>query len=304
MGLQPLNEVNSNGRTRVSDFISTSVDDVDALIKLMTKYTPKDYWFVTIGYINNVDLKVTVNPTKELEDYGRSLGDENIDNILDSPGWKAGKMKHPHAERDIKGVTHPSTIYKMKTYTCQWLSREVRNDMKADNDADLYAAYKKHGLDPANIPMNDKRGLGWNPLADWQYSPFEEHEKTKTKRYVIYRKANCFKDSPSQYFINVNNNIKELTKDQVNFYLSISNNEKTTIAKNLAAIEDESVRNEIASIQNLYEFKGMDLKKITFLNCTCVDNGENVRLTYINKNAVPDGIEPGKFEKYILDEFI
>lgn len=298
MDLEPIKEFDTTDRTSMSEFMSEETDNVDTLIKMMSKYTPKDYWLVSIGYINNLDMAATANTSKEVEDYGRGLGDDYINSIIDSDEWKSGKMKHPHAERQVKGEKIPATIYIMKTYTCQWLSPEARNKMKADKDAQLMGSFQKYNLPPHEVDPNDRRGADWDPIEG---TPFDKHKNTGTKRYVMYRKSKCYADTKPIYFINKGGKIEEISKEKADFFIKLGPRKKS-IPKYIAAIEDEQIRQEILGIENMYEFKNLDLQKIPFLNCACVVDGKNVRLTYINKNAGPTGVNPGEFKQFIERE--
>lgn len=306
MSLGVINEFNIGDRTGMSEFMSEEADSPDTLIKLMSKYTPKNGWLVTIGYLNNTKILVTVDPTKDLEDKGRAFGDEYIDSIVNSDEWKSGKMKHPHAERTINGEKIYSTIFKLKTYTCQWLNPDARNAMKATRDADTMNAYTTAGVPPIEINPNDPRGGGWENIEN---TPFDLHKGTPEKpgtgnvRFAMYRKANCYKDSPSIFFIKKGDSIEELSKEKVDFFYEISKTDNSKKpSKRLAAIEDEQLRKKLWSIESLYEFKDLNLNKIPFLNCTCEIDGKNVRLTYINRNSAPDGINPGDFKQFIEKE--
>lgn len=297
MGLNDVNEFDISNRTNVSEFMSEETDNVGTLIKMMSKYTPEDYWMVSVGYLNNTNIPVTVKPSKELEDVGKSFNDEYINSIIGSEDWKSGKMKHPHAAKTVKGEKIPSTIYKLKTFTCQWLSNEARNKMKADKDSQIMAIYKNKGLTPPEIDIDDKRGSGWESIEG---TPFSKHINTGTERFVIYRKTNCYKDTPAKYFIRINNTIEELPKEKADFFFKISQTDNTTkMPTRIAMIEDEEMRKEIFNIENMYEFKNIDLSKIPFLNCSCVVDGKTVKLTYVNRNVAPDGVNPGEFAEFI-----
>jgi hypothetical protein len=300
MGLDSIEEFDTSGRTSMSEFMSEETDNVDTLIKMMSKYTPEDYWMISVGYVNNTNIPVTVKPSKELEDLGTSFKDEYIDSLIGSDEWKSGKMKHPHAAKTVKGEKIPSTIYKMKTYTCQWLSKDARNKMKSDRDSKVMSAYTKRGLEPPEIDVDDKRGAGWE---DVEGTPFSKHGNTGTQKFVMYRKTNCYKDTASTYFIKINDKIEELGQDKANFYFKMSQTDNSVkMPARMAAIEDEEMRKELFDIENMYEYKNIDLSKIPFLNCTCVVDGKGVRLTYVNKNATPDGLNPGDFRSFIEKE--
>jgi len=300
MGLTSIDEFDTSGRMSMGEFMSEETDNVDTLIKMMSKYTPEDYWMVSVGYLNNSDIPVKVKPSKELEDLGASFKDEYIDSLIGSDEWKSGEMKHPHAGKQVKNEKIPSTIYKLKTYTCQWLSPDARNKMKADRDSKIMGAYTSRGMNPPEINVNDPRGSGWEGIEG---TPFDQHANTKNKRFVIYRKTKCYKDSPSKYFINLNGKVEELSREKANFFLKMSqsNNDKK-MTRNIAAIEDEKIRQEIYDITNMYEFMNLNLEKIPFLNCSAIIDGKTVRLTYVNKNAVPDGLNPGDFKSFIEKE--
>jgi hypothetical protein len=288
-------------RVSAAEVTQSNTDNVDTLFKLMSKYTPKDYWFVTVGYLNNVNPNVKVQPSKELEDLGIKTQSDYIKGLIDSDDWKSGKMKHPLASRTVNKEKIPSTIYKMKTFACQWLSEKARNTMKADRDSRIMATYKKYDLEPPTVDLDDKRGLGWTNISD---TPFDKHDVTGTQRFVIYRKKNCYTDSPSTYFIKMGETIKKITPTEVDFFLRMSNTDNSTKMSNrLQQIENEKLREELFAIENLYDFKNINLEKIPFLTCTCVIDGKPVKISYINKNAAPDGVSPGDFAEFI-QEFI
>lgn len=300
MHLPIINEFNAGDRTHMSEFMSEEADSVGTLLNLMSKYTPKDYWLVTVGYLSNSHVPVTVTPSKELEDMGKSLGDDYVNSLIGSDEWKSGKMKHPHAARTVKGEKQPSTIYKLKTYTCQWLSKDARNKMKSAKDSDTLAAYKNAGVAPIEVDIDDKRGSGWAPMAD---TPFDSHEGTGTQRFVMYRKAGCYRDSPSTFFIKVGDSIQEISKEKADFLFKMAQTDNgVKMPKRLSDIENETLRNQLWAIESLYEFKNFDLNHIPFLNCTCEVNGKPVKLTYINKNAAPLGVNAGDFKSFIEKE--
>lgn len=295
-------DIDISGRMSMGEFLRRETDNVDTLIEMMSKYTPKDYWLVRVGYINNTNINVKVKPSDEIEAMGRGLGDDFITSLLDSPDYQSGKLKHPFAEKTVNKEKIPSSIYKLKTYTCQWLSPETRKQMKAQKDFDVMSMYQKHGIEPPEVDLDDKRGLGWEPIDD---TPFDQHINTGNRRFVMYRKRGCYTDAPSLYFIKYpEGNIERLDRDKVNFYFKLSqtNNNGITMPQKLAQLEDQELAKKILSIENLYEFKNILLDKITFLNCTAETERGNVKLSYVNKNVVPDGVEPGSFRQFIEDE--
>lgn len=294
-----LNE-GTDDRISAAELVQSTTDNVDTLLKLMSKYQPKDYWYVTVGYLNNVnDMAVTVNPSKDLEDLALSTDNEYIKGLVSSDEWKSGKMKHPHARKTVKKEKIPSTIYKMKTLGCQWLSQKARNKMKADKDSEIMAAYKKRGLPPIKVKNDDKHGLDWENIPG---TPFDKHIKTKTKRFVVYRKANCYADSPSVYFIKIGDTIQKISDKEMYFFMKMSSKDtEEKMPKRLMDIEDVELRNEVYAIENLYEFKNLDLEKIPLINCSCVVDGKPVKISYINKNSAPDGVNPGDFANFIQD---
>lgn len=295
-------DIDISGRMSMGEFLRRETDNVPALIEMMSKYTPKDYWLVRVGYLNNTKINVKVKPSDEIEAMGRGLGDDYITSLLDSPEYKSGKMRHPFAAKTINKQDVPSSIYKLKTYTCQWLSPETRRQMKSAKDFDIMTTYQEYGVEPPEVDLGDKRGLGWSPIEG---TPFDKHQETGTQRFVMYRKRGCYTDSPSSYFIKYpDGNIERLSRDKVDFYFKLSqtNNNGLTMPQRLAQMEDQELAQKLLNIENLYEFKSINLEKITFINCTADVGGSNVKLTYVNRNAVPDGVEPGSFRQFIEDE--
>jgi len=300
MNLPTVNEFDTGDRTHMSEFMSEGIDSVETLLTMMSKYTPKDHWLVTVGYLSNSNVPVRVKTSPELEDAGKALGDDYVNSLMGSEEWKSGKMKHPHAARTVKGEKQPSTIYKLKTYTCQWLSKDARNKIKTQKDSDTLAAYKDAGVEPIEIATDDKRGSGWSPVEG---TPFDSHEVTGTQRFVMYRKAGCYRDTPSIYFLKIGDEIQKISTDKASFLFKMSQaNSGVKMPRRLESIEDEALRDKLWGIESLYEFKNFDLKKIPFLNCTCEVNGENIKLTYVNKNAAPNGVSEGDFKSFIEGE--
>ena len=46
--------------------------------------------------------------------------------------------------------------------------------------------------------------------------------------------------------------------------------------------------------------KNLDLEKISYIRCSMKIDGGNKKFSYLNKNVVPDGLEPGDFKSFIL----
>lgn len=301
MNLPILTEEEYRERMSMSQAIDQETDNVDTLLKMMSKYTPDDYWMVSIGYLSNADLPVTVTPTPELEQMAKNMNDEYLLSLVTSDEWKSGKMKHPHAAKTVKGEKQPSTMYRLKRYSTQWMSKDARNKIKADKDAATMSAYHSRGLNPPEIDPNDKRGSGWSSVEG---TPFDKHDKTGTYRYAMYRKVGAFKDSKSTYFLKKNDEIVELSPQQTDFLFKMSKKANSNnMPKRLLDIQDEELRQELYDIENMYEFKNLDLNKIPFLYCTAKIDGKPVKLEYVNKKATPSGVNPGDFET-IIDNFI
>lgn len=307
MGLPLLTEDEANGRISMAQSVGRVTSDVDTLLQWITLYQPDDYWTSSIGYISNSDPNRTVNPDPEIERLAGEMDDDYFKSMINNPEYSAGKMKHPHAKYQEKGVKYPSTMYKLKSFTVQWLSNEARNELKAKKDAEVTNIYKKYGISPeeGSVDPWDKRGSGWEDLPG---TPFQKHVGNEEKpgtgniRYAEYRKVGGLKDGVSVYFIKKGNDIIELTNQQVDFLFKLGPKAKSGIPKRLMQIQDEKARNEIFELENQYEFKNLNLDKMAFIYCSGKDrNGETLKFEYINTNAAPEGVNPGEFKSFIED---
>ena len=68
----------------MSEFFGDVTDSVDVLLKMFSKYQPNNSWFMTVGYVNNADLSVTVkNADMEwLENIARKLNNPAFTNMI------------------------------------------------------------------------------------------------------------------------------------------------------------------------------------------------------------------------------
>jgi hypothetical protein len=195
------NEISESDRISMSEFFGDVTDNVDTLLKMFSKYQPNNTWFMSVGYVNNVDLSVTIkNETMpELEDIARKLGNPAFTNMVDSEEWsnardsfgkqKVKNFKNPFAPKTVQGEKIPSKVYSSKSFTIQW--GNMRS--KADKDADVKSVYDKYGIDwqqGGEVDTDDWRGRGWEPMDG---TPFSQHKDTKTKRLAIYAKKESVK---------------------------------------------------------------------------------------------------------------
>ena len=296
-------ELNEVERTSMSEFFGDVTDNVETLLKMFSKYQPNNSWFMTVGYVNNADLSVTVKNENmpSLEDIARKLNNPAFTNMISSDDWSknkgAGKnFKSPFAAKTEGGVKIPSKVYTTKSFTIQW--GNMKN--KADKDAEVKSAYDKHGLqwpDGGEIDANDKRGSGWEQIPG---TPFSQHQDTGTKRLAIYAKKVGVKKGETKYFLNYQGDIAQLTPEEVNFVFSLSpKSYDAKMPKRLLDIENQEAAQEIFALENAYEFKSLDLSKISYIRCTMQIDGENKKFSYLNKNVAPAGLNPGEFAEFI-----
>jgi hypothetical protein len=296
-------ELNEVERTSMSEFFGDVTDNVETLLKMFSKYQPNNSWFMTVGYVNNADLSVTVKneDMQGLEDIAIKLNNPAFTNMISSEDWAknkgAGKnFKSPFAAKTEGGVKIPSKVYTTKSFTIQW--GNIKN--KADKDAEVKSAYDKHGLqwpDGGEIDTNDKRGSGWEEVMG---TPFQQHQGTETKRLAIYAKKVGVKKGETKYFLNYQGDIAELTPEEVNFVFSLSpKSYSAKMPKRLLDIENQEAAQEIFALENAYEFKSLDLSKISYIRCTMQIDGQNKKFSYLNKNVAPAGLNPGEFAEFI-----
>jgi len=290
-------------RTSMAEFFGDVTDNVEVLLKMFSKYQPNNSWFMTVGYVNNVGLTVTVKNEnmEELEAIARKLGNPEFTNMVDSEDWVSAKssgknFKNPYAPKTEKGVKIPSRVYSSKSFTIQW--GNIKN--KSDKDAAVKTAYDKHGIawpDGGEIDVNDKRGSGWEPI---QGTPFSQHQGTQTKRLALYGKKEAIKNGPSKYFLNVGTDIAQLTPEEANFIFSLSpKSYETKMPKRLLDLENQEAAQEIFALENTYDFKSLDLEKISFIRCSMQVDGENKKFSYLNRNVAPDGLNAGDLANLI-----
>ena len=297
------NELNEADRISMSEFFGDVTDNVDVLLKMFSKYQPNRSWFMTVGYVNGVDLSVTIKneDMAKLEDAARKLNNPAFTEMVDSAEWNLSKtggknFKSPFAGKTEKGVKLPSKVYSSKSFTIQWGNMIS----KSDRDAAVKAVYDKHGekwTDGGEIDANDKRGSGWEPIPG---TPFAQHQNTNTKRLAIYGKKESIKSGKTKYILNFNGEVGELTEEEANFIFSLSpKSYETKMPKRLMDMENQEAAREIFAVENLYDFKNLDLSKISFIRCAMEVDGENKKFSYLNKNVAPAGLNAGDLAKFI-----
>jgi hypothetical protein len=293
----------SEERISMAEFLGETTDNPETLLKMFSKYQPNESWFMTVGYTNNVKTNVTIKneDMSTLEDIARKLGNRAFTDMVNSEEWKTAKdsgktFKNPFAARTVKGESIPSKIYSIKSFTIQW--GNIKN--KADKDADVKKAYDKYGIewsDGGKIDPNDPRGQGWENIEG---TPFQQHQNTGTKRLAIYNKREGVKKGKTKYFLNYQDDIAELTPDEVNYIFSLApTSTETKMPKRLLDMENQEAAQEIFAIENAYEFKNLNLEKITYIQCSMKVGDKNLKFSYVNKNAAPDGLNSGEFAQFI-----
>lgn len=302
-GLITENNLIESERTSMGEFLGDTTDNVDTLLKMFSKYQPNNSWFMTVGYANNVDLSVTIKNESmpELEDIARKLGNPAFTEMVNSADWSGAKgsgknVKSPFAGRTEKGVKIPSKVYSSKSFTIQW--GNIRN--KSDRDAEIKKAYDKHNIpwpEGGEIDVNDRRGSGWESMPG---TPFQQHQNTQTKRLALYGKKEAVKNGTTKYFLNIGNDIAQLTPEETNFIFSLSpKSYESKMPKRLLDMENQEAAQEIFDLENTYDFKSLDLDKITFIRCSMEVDGANIKFSYFNKNIAPAGLNAGQLAQFI-----
>jgi hypothetical protein len=302
-GLINENTINEAERISMAEFFGDMTNNVDTLLKMFSKYTPNDTWFMNVGYVNNVDLNVTIKneDMDQLEIIARKLNNPVFNNMVSSAEWSNAKasgknFKNPYASRTEKGVKVPSKIYSSKSFMVQW--GNIRT--KSDKDAELRKVYDKYGLEwpeGGEIDTQDKRGSGWDPI---QGTPFSQHQTTGTKRLVIYSKKENVKVGKTKYYLSFEGDIAELTPEETSFIFSLSpKSYEAKMPKRLLDLENQEAAQEIFAMENVYDFKNLDLSKISYIKCSMNVDGENKKFSYVNTNVAPEGLSAGEFAQFI-----
>jgi hypothetical protein len=292
-------------RISMSEFFGDTTDDVDTLIKMFSKYQPNQSWFMTVGYVNNVKISVKVKneDLERIETMVRELNSPIFNHMISSLDFHTAKQtnkpyRNPYAERLQKGVVIPSKVYSIKNFTIQW--GNIRN--KSEKDAALKNVYDKYGIewsDGGEIDINDKKGRGWEPIIG---TPFSQHKDTGTKKFAIFGKKENIKSGRTKFLLNFEGEIKELTPEEQNFLFNVldTTSRETKMPKRLLDMENKEAAKEIFNIENIFQMKNLDLEKISYIRCSMKIDGGNKKFSYLNKNVVPDGLEPGDFKSFIL----
>jgi hypothetical protein len=291
-------------RTSMSEFFGDVTDNVDTLLKMFSKYKPNNSWFMTVGYVNNVNISVRIKNEElaKIEEMARQLNSPIFNHMIDSVDFSTAKEKgklynNPYAKRTQKGVEIPSRVYSTKNFTIQW--GNIRS--KSDKDAAVKSVYDKHGVEwpeGGEIDVNDKRGRGWEQIPG---TPFAQHQDTGTKRLAIYGKKESIKSGRSKFFLNFEGEVKELTPEETNFLFNVldTTSRESKMPYRLLSMENQEAAQEIFAVEELYSFKNLDLDKISYIRCAMQVDGENKKFSYLNKNVVPAGLTPGAFAEII-----
>jgi hypothetical protein len=322
-------ELNEVERTSMSEFLGDITDNVDTLLKFFSKYKPNNSWFMTVGYVNNVgSLPVNINPENlaQFEEIAKNIDSPTLkrylDSMIGSEEWSSVKNKYavdqeraarglktksagksnytnPYAGRKYKDsetkeeITIPSKVYSTKSFTIQWNNIKT----KADRDSEITAIRAKHGIngDEGAISTDDIRGRGYERIP---MTPFKQHQGTKNYMIDFYAKGGV-KSHKSKFFINFEGDITELTPEDANFIFANSKSSDKSMPKRLADMANQEAAREIWNMESMYEFKNFNLENIMYINCTVTIDGKNKKITYINRKAVPSGLNPGEFSEFI-----
>jgi len=302
-GLITENVIEEADRMSMAEFFGDVTNNVDTLLKMFSKYRPNDTWFMNVGYVNNVDLSVTIKNEDmgRLEAIARKLNNPVFTNMISSEEWSsvkdAGKnFKSPFAPRTQGGVKIPSKVYSSKSFMVQW--GNIRT--KADKDAEMKKVYDKYGLEwpeGGEIDTQDKRGRGWDPIMG---TPFSQHKDTGTKKLVIYSKKENVNVGKTKYYLSFEGDIAELTPEETSFIFSLApKSYEAKMPKRLLDMENQEAAQEIFALENVYDFKNLDLEKISYIKCSMNIDGENKKFSYVNTNVAPEGLNAGEFAQFI-----
>jgi hypothetical protein len=302
-GLITENVIEEADRMSMAEFFGDVTNNVDTLLKMFSKYRPNDTWFMNVGYVNNVDLSVTIKNEDmgRLEAIARKLNNPVFTNMISSEEWSsvkdAGKnFKSPFAPRTQGGVKIPSKVYSSKSFMVQW--GNIRT--KADKDAEMKKVYDKYGLEwpeGGEIDTQDKRGRGWDPIMG---TPFSQHKDTGTKKLVIYSKKENVNVGKTKYYLSFEGDIAELTPEETSFIFSLApKSYEAKMPKRLLDMENQEAAQEIFALENVYDFKNLDLEKISYIKCSMNIDGENKKFSYVNTDVAPEGLNAGEFAQFI-----
>jgi len=291
-------------RMSMSEFFGDVTDNVDTLLKMFSKYKPNNSWFMTVGYVNNVNISVRIKNEElaKVDAMARQLNSPIFNHMVDSLEFSTAKEKgklynNPYAPRTQKGEVIPSKVYSTKNFTIQW--GNIRS--KSDKDAAVKSVYDKYGIEwpeGGEIDVNDKRGSGWEAIPN---TPFAQHKETGTKKLSIFGKKENIKSGKSKFFINFEGEIKELTPEEQNFLFNVldTTSRESKMPYRLLSMENQEAAQEIFAVENIYQMKNLDLEKISYIRCSMNVDGQNVKFSYLNKNVVPDGLTAGEFAQII-----
>ncbi len=315
----------------MSEFFGETTDNVDTLLKMFSKYQPTQGWFMTVGYVNNVGthrLPANIKPESiaEFEEIAQKLDNPTLKRYIESmtgdEEWTRVKDKYavdqdraarglkskspgkstytnPYAGRSYKDketketIKVPAKIYSTKNFTIQWNNVKT----KSDRDAEITSVRDKYGLggEEGAIPNDDWRGQGYERVPG---TPFKQHQGTGNSMIDFYAKGGV-KSSKSKFFINFDGDITELTPEETDFIFVNTIPKEKVMPKRLASMENQEAAQEIFAMENAYEFKNFKLENISYIICSMDIEGENKKVSYINRNAVPGGLNPGEFAEFI-----
>ena len=316
-------------RVSMSEFFGDVTDNVDTLLKMFSKYKPNNSWFMTVGYVNNVSsLPVNINPENlaEFEEIATKLDNPKLkrylDSMIGSEEWSSVKNKYavdqerasrglktkspgksnytnPYAGRTYKDaetneqITIPSKVYSTKSFTIQWNNIKT----KAARDSEITTIRAKYGIgdEEGAIPTDDMRGRGYERIP---MTPFKQHQGTKNTMIDFYAKGGV-KSHKSKFFINFEGDIAELTPEEANFIFANTKSREKVMPKRLADMANQEAARDIWDMESLYEFKNFNLDNIFYINCTMNIDGDNKKFSYINRNAIPSGLNSGEFSEFI-----
>jgi hypothetical protein len=91
-----------------------------------------------------------------------------------------------------------------------------------------------------------------------------------------------------------------MSEQETNFVFTLSpKSYEAKMPKRLLDMENQEAAREIYTVENMYDFKSLDLEKISFIRCSMEVDGQNKKFSYLNKNVAPPGLKSGDFSQFI-----
>jgi len=165
-------ELNEEGRTSMSEFFGETTDNVDTLLKMFSKYQPKNGWFMTVGYVNNVrnsEIPTTLKAEDihKFEQIAANLESPTLiryaKSLMDSPDWERVKQTYDKdQERFARGMKSPTPktndFHPKRQYKNPYSAVE-----KTTKDPET-EKYKTEILEPAKLYSTKSFTVKWDNI--------------------------------------------------------------------------------------------------------------------------------------------